>query len=161
MSIYTHTYRREAHRRVVVVIFDVDDVDNGKIGEDDSAAAAVQSAGYHYHAKADKTEWPSTSFCRTCTTPGHNTCRFMRGVQNHVYEGQTASRCDPHSPGGLVGWTRAFCKPPRKKMALGKANFPQPITIQLPPPAGRVQGRRLAGLSGDPLRSFEILAPIE
>ena len=70
------------------------------------------------------------------TTPGHNTCRFMRGVQNHVYEGQTASGCDPHSPGGLVGWTRAFCKPPRKKMALGKANCPQPITIQLPPPAG-------------------------
>ena len=60
----------------------------------------------------------------------------MRGAQNHVYESQTASSCDPHSPGGLVGWTRAFCTPPREKMALGKANCPQPITIQLPPPAG-------------------------
>jgi hypothetical protein len=70
------------------------------------------------------------------TTPGHNKWGFLRKVQNHVYEAQTASGCDPHSPGGLVGWTRAFCKPPRKKMALGKANCPQPITIQLPPPAG-------------------------
>ena len=70
------------------------------------------------------------------TTPGHNTCGFLRKVQNHVYERQTASGCDPHSPGGLVGWTRAFCKPPRKKMGVGQANCPQPITIQLPPPNG-------------------------
>ena len=78
----------------------------------------------------------------SCNYAYHTWAQYMQiyhgmgKAQNHVYEGQTASGCDPHSPGGLVGWTRAFCKPPRKKMALGKANCPQPITIQLPPPAG-------------------------
>ena len=71
--------------------------------------------------------------------PGHIKWGFLRGVQNHVYEDQTASGCDPHSPGGLVGWTWAFCKPPSKKKGVGQANCPQPITIHLPPPGSRQQ----------------------
>ena len=62
------------------------------------------------------TKWGTHPNCELAYHRGTIHADFLQKAQNHVYEGQTASGCDPHPPGGLVGWTRAFCKPPRKKM---------------------------------------------
>ena len=70
------------------------------------------------------------------TTPGHTNLRFDVDVQNHVFEAKAPGTA-PHSPPAVhLAPLLHVWSPPREEMALGKANCPQPITIQLPPPAG-------------------------